>query len=201
MAEAFPPLRYLNVPNAMTSAAIALTVAGLVLLVEGQVQLAATLYFGALGLDFLDGIVARRLGQQTEIGLQLDSLADLLNFCAAPALVGWMAGMRAPWQVAILALYVLAGAWRLAFYNVHGLEDQGARAVFRGLPTTFAAAWFLALGCLLEVLELPPQGPLLAFLFVSAVLMVSGIPVPKRGAFIGLTIGAAAAAVGATWLS
>jgi CDP-diacylglycerol--serine O-phosphatidyltransferase len=90
MKRAFPPLQYLNAPNLMSSAAVVVSVTCLSLLANGYVRLPAALFLVALGLDYLDGTVARRLGQSTPLGRELDSLADLLNFCASPALVGWM---------------------------------------------------------------------------------------------------------------
>lgn len=187
MKRAFPPLQYINAPNALSSAAVMVTVTCLALLANGYVRLPAALFLAALGLDYLDGAVARRLGQATALGRELDSLADLLNFCAFPALVGWMMGMRSAVNIVLLGAFVLAGAWRLAYYNVHGLEDVGGKAVFRGLPTTYAAAYFVTFAALCRVLGLDfaRLGP--AWFGIAALLMISSVPVPKRGPLLPAT--------------
>jgi CDP-diacylglycerol---serine O-phosphatidyltransferase len=187
MNRAFPPLRYLNAPNAMSSAAVAVSAACLSLLASGHVRLPAALYLAALGLDYLDGVVARRFGQATKLGGELDSLADLLNFCATPAIVGWMMGLRSGLEVVALTAFVVAGAWRLAYYNVHGLEDVGGKAVFRGLPTPYAAAYFVTAAALCRVSGLAFERIGAVFFALSAALMISGVPVPKRGPLLPLT--------------
>lgn len=187
MSRAFPPLQYLNVPNVLSSAAVVVSATCLSLLANGHVRLPAVLFLAALALDYLDGVAARRLGQSTPLGLQLDSLCDLLNFCATPALAGWMLGMRSAGEVAVLAAFVVAGAWRLAYYNVHGLEDVGGKAVFRGLPTPYAAAYFVSAASVCRILGLGFDRIGAVWFGLSAVLMVSGVPVPKRGPLLPMT--------------
>jgi CDP-diacylglycerol--serine O-phosphatidyltransferase len=171
----------------MSSAAVLVAAACLSLLASGHVRLPAALFLVALGLDYLDGTVARRLGQSTPLGKELDSLADLLNFCATPALVGWMLGMRSTGEVLVLVVFVLAGAWRLAYYNVHGLEDVGGKAVFTGLPTPYAAAYFVVTAILCRIGSLRFDRIGAAWFAVTTALMVSGVSVPKRGPLLPAT--------------
>jgi CDP-diacylglycerol--serine O-phosphatidyltransferase len=108
--------------------------------------------------DRLDGLVARRLHATSELGVQLDSLADFLNFgCAPPFLLyaylcsrpdlpfddGW----ERPYLLAGCAIWVLAAAFRLARFNV-AADDKSPTKVYFGVPTTLAggtlAIWFLA---------------------------------------------------------
>lgn len=188
MKRWFPPLVYLNVPNAMTSLAVALGLVCLVLLAHGYQKLPAALFLVILILDFADGAVARRLNQSTPIGLQLDSLSDLLNFCMLPVLVGWMMGMRSIPSLLALVLFLLAGVWRLAYYNIHGLEGEGeGRPTFTGLPTTYAACYFVALAAHCQVFQLPFSwlGPL--YFVGASLLMLSAIRVPKKGLFLPIT--------------
>lgn len=72
----------------------------------------------ALALDFLDGFVARRSGTPSPIGIELDSLADIISFGVAPAVVAYTLGMRGGWDVLILMVFVACGIGRLARYNV-----------------------------------------------------------------------------------
>jgi CDP-diacylglycerol---serine O-phosphatidyltransferase len=72
----------------------------------------------ALLLDFLDGYVARRSDNHSALGTELDSLADIISFGVAPAVVAYTLGMRGGWDVPILMVFVSCGIGRLARYNV-----------------------------------------------------------------------------------
>lgn len=72
----------------------------------------------ALVLDFLDGYVARRFRTSSALGLELDSLADIISFGIAPAVVAYTLGMRGGWDVLILMVFVACGIGRLARYNI-----------------------------------------------------------------------------------
>ncbi|MCL2588095.1 MAG: CDP-alcohol phosphatidyltransferase family protein [Oscillospiraceae bacterium] len=86
-------------------------------------------------VDFFDGFLARKLNAVTEIGKQLDSFADLITFGIAPvALVNYLGN----WGHSVLIitsslLFVAAGAYRLARYNLGDFSDY-----FMGLPITIA---------------------------------------------------------------
>ena len=188
MKRLFPPLQYLNIPNAMTSLAIVLGITCLVLLANGFTRLPAALFILVFMLDFFDGVAARRLKQTSPLGGDLDSLADALNFVAIPAIVGWSLGMRSVFEIGILCLYVLAGIWRLAFYNVHGLDDEEqGNPTFTGLPTTYAAAYFVVAVCLSQTLNLGIHWIGSIYLGVSALFMISALPVRKKGLILPVT--------------
>jgi CDP-diacylglycerol---serine O-phosphatidyltransferase len=72
----------------------------------------------ALAFDGLDGYVARRWDQHSSLGADLDSLADIISFGVAPAVLGFSLGLRGLWDVVILTYYVGCGIGRLARYNV-----------------------------------------------------------------------------------
>ena len=72
----------------------------------------------ALLLDLLDGYVARRSGTHSALGTELDSLADIISFGVAPAVVAYTLGMRGGWDVPILMVFVACGIGRLARYNI-----------------------------------------------------------------------------------
>jgi CDP-diacylglycerol--serine O-phosphatidyltransferase len=91
----------------------------------------------ALVLDGLDGYVARRWGQQSSLGAELDSLADIISFGVAPAVLGFSLGLRGLWDVVILTYYVGCGISRLARYNVThaALADAtGKVQYYEGIP-------------------------------------------------------------------
>ncbi|MCR5462688.1 MAG: CDP-alcohol phosphatidyltransferase family protein [bacterium] len=101
-------------------------------------------------LDLFDGKVARtkknRTDREKKFGMQIDSLSDLVAFGVLPAAIGFAIGVTHWWQWLILALFVLCGLVRLAYFNV--LEDErmategGANTGFIGLPITTSALIF-----------------------------------------------------------
>jgi CDP-diacylglycerol---serine O-phosphatidyltransferase len=72
----------------------------------------------AFVFDTLDGRVARWRHQHSVMGRELDSLADVISFGVAPAVIAYAAGLRSGWDCAILIVFVACGVSRLARYNV-----------------------------------------------------------------------------------
>ena len=92
-------------------------------------------------IDFLDGFVARLFGAESEIGKQLDSLADIVSFGVAPGLILYQllrisyiseeSGLDTSfWALAPALLFPCAGAYRLARFNTDNTQRYG----FRGVP-------------------------------------------------------------------
>ena len=134
----------------------------------------AWLIFLAMGFDMLDGRLARMTRRTSDFGGQLDSLADVISFGAAPAVLmlrtvvmvlrgqlqqfpslppylGVQSVERAVWCVA--AVYLACAALRLARFNVENEPDESAHMSFRGLPSPGAAAVIAALVLLFEHLS------------------------------------------------
>ncbi len=90
--------------------------------------------------DLVDGKVARLTKSTSEIGVQLDSFSDFLSFGVAPAVLLFSMNIYAAgkWDFLIPVLYLIAGAFRLARYNVTAEHD--VKKDFRGLPIPLAAA-------------------------------------------------------------
>lgn len=72
----------------------------------------------ALFFDIFDGYVARYRENSSPYGSDLDSLADVISFAVAPAVLGFTLGLRGAWDACILAFFVCCGVSRLARYNV-----------------------------------------------------------------------------------
>ncbi len=73
----------------------------------------------ALVLDVLDGYVARLdRRRQSVLGADLDSLADVISFGVAPAVLGFTLGLRGGWDMLVLSYFVVCGVSRLARFNV-----------------------------------------------------------------------------------
>ena len=93
----------------------------------------------ALALDVLDGYVARlNRSRQSRLGADLDSLADVISFGVAPAVIGYALGLRGGWDMACLTYFVVCGVSRLARFNVtaSALADErtGKVKYFEGTP-------------------------------------------------------------------
>ena len=106
----------------------------------------------ALICDVFDGIVARaQKGKQSVLGGDLDSLADVISFGVAPAVLGFTLGLRGAWDVLCLTYLVVCGVSRLARFNVTAaaLADTttGKVKYFEGtpIPTSIAIVGMLAL--------------------------------------------------------
>ncbi len=83
-----------------------------------EMWMALVLPFVALVCDILDGFVARWTKRASPYGQDLDSLADIVSFGVAPAVIGYTLGLSGAWDVAFLTYFVCCGIARLARFNV-----------------------------------------------------------------------------------
>jgi CDP-diacylglycerol--serine O-phosphatidyltransferase len=105
----------------------------------------------ALVCDVLDGYVARLdTTRQSRLGADLDSLADVISFGVAPAVLGFTLGLRGGWDMLILTYFVVCGVSRLARFNVTAaaLSDSATGKVkyFEGTPIPTSIAIVALLG-------------------------------------------------------
>jgi CDP-diacylglycerol---serine O-phosphatidyltransferase len=111
----------------------------------------------AIVFDSFDGFVARATGTTSEFGKQFDSLADIVSFGIAPAVLAFTWGIRGiaetplldvrriheiGWWVALS--FVICCAWRLARFNIQGMAPGGGSRYFVGLPCPAAAGLIVA---------------------------------------------------------
>lgn len=106
---------------------------------RGELEMAAPFIGVAMVLDMLDGRIARMTGTASEFGVQLDSLADIISFGMAPAVLAFAWGLaplgRLGWAAGFL--FVTAAALRLARFNIQKNTDK---RFFVGLASPAAAA-------------------------------------------------------------
>lgn len=91
----------------------------------------------ALVFDFLDGRVARWRHKSSALGRELDSLADLVSFGVAPAVLAFAVGLRGAWDAIVLVYFVSCGLSRLARYNVTAeqlADESGKVRYYEGTP-------------------------------------------------------------------
>jgi CDP-diacylglycerol---serine O-phosphatidyltransferase len=105
----------------------------------------------ALVCDVLDGYVARlNKKRQSVLGADLDSLADVISFGVAPAVLGFTLGLRGGWDMLILTYFVVCGVSRLARFNVtsSALADEttGKVKYFEGTPIPTSVVLVIILG-------------------------------------------------------
>lgn len=160
-----------------------------------HVYFACGLIFAALVFDVLDGRIARWRQKHSIMGRELDSLADVISFGVAPAVIAYGCGMQGLYDRIILTCFVLCGVSRLARYNVTAEELSGGGdkvKYFEGTPipsslllvvVLFVAAWQGALQEFLWFGHVMIAGftlhPLVLLFAVSGSLMISRFRIPK----------------------
>ena len=156
---------------------------------------ACALVLAALIFDILDGRIARWRQKSSAMGRELDSLADVISFGVAPAMIGYGFGMQGLYDRIVLAYFVACGVSRLARYNVtveELSEGTGKVKYFEGtpIPTSFLILCMLcvalargATGDHMWLGELSFFGhvlhPLTLIFGLSGSLMISRIHIPK----------------------
>ena len=160
-----------------------------------HVYFAATLVFAALVFDVLDGRIARWRQKSSLMGRELDSLADVISFGVAPAIMGYGCGLQGMYDRIILAYFVACGVSRLARYNVTAdalSEGTGKVAYFEGtpIPTSFFLVCVLVVAAVIGAVgkhvwlgSVTLVGhlfhPLSTLFAISGSLMISRIRIPK----------------------
>lgn len=164
-------------------------------------QAALAIFFGVF-FDGFDGRVARLTKTQSLFGQELDSLADVVTFGAAPALLVWKWALSGLGFVGIFTAFLFAacGALRLARFNVLAIRSPhgGASSFFVGMPIPFAAAGLVSMVIAYENARggpLPTEArwPVMGVVVFLALLMVSTVryrtfkdakPNPKTAAML-----------------
>ncbi|MBE4947536.1 CDP-alcohol phosphatidyltransferase family protein [Chryseobacterium culicis] len=130
-----------NLANALTLANLFAGCIGAIHLISGDYQTTAICLILSSVFDFFDGFVARALKSNSNLGLQLDSLADMVSFGVIPGLTLYKAlepfgtellGIHFPFEIKYLGLIVTVfSCLRLAIFNL----DEEQRYYFKGLNT------------------------------------------------------------------
>jgi len=173
-------LAYL-LPNFFTASSIFAGIYSIISAVEGDFTIAAWMVLLSLIFDGLDGRVARMTNTCSQFGVEFDSLADIVAFGAAPAMLIYLyAGVDfGRFGIMTSALFVIFGGIRLARFNVMAGESEPS--VFIGVPIPTAAVFISILVLLFEQYPLLADYKLVILLsaLVVAVLMVSNIRYPS----------------------
>jgi CDP-diacylglycerol---serine O-phosphatidyltransferase len=166
-------------PNLFTLAALFGGFYSIVMAMNGRFEQAAIGVFCAMVLDSLDGRVARMTNTQSAFGEQMDSLADMVSFGAAPALIAyvWALTGLGRWGWIAAFVYCACAALRLARFNVNTAVVD--KRFFQGLPSPAAAA--LVIGFIWLMTEAGVKGAEVSWLMFGLTLyagltMVTNVP-------------------------
>ncbi|CDF57573.1 CDP-diacylglycerol--serine O-phosphatidyltransferase [Thermobrachium celere] len=162
------------IPNLFTFANLSFGMISIMFTFNNNLRLAALMIILAALLDRYDGRIARKIGVSSELGKELDSLADLVSFGAAPAILSWQSFLINFGIIGyiITLLFPIAGAFRLARFNVTQFNN-----VFTGVPITVAGS-VVALDNIIGLYKPHPIISTIIFI-VFAYLMVSKIKIKK----------------------
>ena len=157
------------IPNFVTLLNLLCGSIAVVFVVNNHFTLAAIFVFLGIFFDFFDGLLARKLNVQSELGIQLDSLADMVTSGLVPGLImykllelatntngititddwsdsGYWSGVNVSFLPFLGLLITLSSAYRLARFNI----DEDQQTYFKGLPTPANALLVLSLPLILE---------------------------------------------------
>lgn len=149
-----------HIPNLITSCNLACGVLGIILALEGELVLGAYMIFAGALFDFFDGFAARMLKVHSEIGKQLDSLADMVTFGVLPGILVYtvvdlrleaLALNDLQWLKYVAFIIPVLSAIRLAKFNLDTRQSEG----FIGLPTPANAIFWS--GFFLSFAGAPPE--------------------------------------------
>jgi CDP-diacylglycerol--serine O-phosphatidyltransferase len=184
-----------HIPNFITSLNLAAGFIAIIFSFNGYLVTGSWLILAAMIFDFLDGFSARLLNSYSEIGKELDSLADVVSFGVAPAIIIYQllgtsmslpdpllinAGNFKTVLILLLPVFMpVCAALRLAKFNI----DETQATTFKGLPTPANALAVISLVIAghysdLSIIHSFTGSPvaLLIFTIVLSLLMVSRIP-------------------------
>ncbi|MDZ7737649.1 MAG: CDP-diacylglycerol--serine O-phosphatidyltransferase [Bacteroidales bacterium] len=175
-----------QIPNFLTLLNLASGFIAIIMIMKGHLLLSVWFIAASLLFDFCDGLAARLLNAYSEIGLQLDSLADMVSFGVAPGLLMYSlilsaggADNIAEYLQYVPVLIPVFSGLRLAKFNI----DRAQSDHFRGLPTPGTAFFIISLvfageyGNSQLIEGLLDSRFVLSFLtLLFAVLMVTDIP-------------------------
>lgn len=160
------------VPNFFTFCNLSFGMLSILFTLAGNTKTAAIMILVAALIDRYDGRIARLVNASSPLGKELDSLADLISFGAAPSILSWATFLMSfnVLGYIILIIFPIAGAYRLARFNVSNCTDT-----FTGVPITIAG-FFLAIINLILILfsSIPFNGIIgVILMLLLSYLMVS----------------------------
>lgn len=169
----------------ITYLGIVVSIAGMMLALQGKLQISLVCLIIAGLCDLFDGRFANlfeRNDYEKGFGIEIDSLGDMINFAAFPVILFYSLGLNDWWHLLLFSFYVLAAITRLAHFNVIAKQQPAGQRneYFQGLPVTYSALIF-PLFWLLISWFLPAAKEILFVLLIISVgiLFILNIKIPK----------------------
>lgn len=166
-------LNYL-LPNLFTASSIFVAIVSIIQSSKGNFEQASWFIILSLVLDGLDGKIARLTKGESQFGIEFDSLADIVAFGVAPAmLIYFQIGHEySKFGILVVSLYVVLGAIRLARFNITTTKNDPN--IFIGLPIPAAALFLVSLAQIDYKYNTTFLEPIiLIFSLIVGILMVS----------------------------
>ena len=167
-----------HIPNTITCLNLLSGCVAVISALAGQYNIVVVCIALSAIFDFCDGLAARLLHAYSPMGKELDSLADLVSFGLAPALLLYtllqdVLPQEQAWMAYTALLIPIFAALRLAKFNI----DDSQATTFRGLPVPANALWWIGVCQLLQ--DTPNEittWAVIASIFVMAYLMICDLP-------------------------
>lgn len=173
-------------PNMLTVGALCAGITALRFAIEGHFRIALILILLAAIMDGLDGRLARLLRSESQIGAELDSLCDFVNFGVVPGIILWLwalQDMKAAGWIAVL-IYVVSCLLRLARFNLgnRAIDKAAEKSGFQGVPSPAGAMLvFLPMFAAFAVDETQPffDGMIALYMAFVGALMIGRFRTPS----------------------
>jgi len=171
-----------QLPNLFTLANLSVGFVSILLSANGDLLVASLFILAGAIFDFFDGFLAKRLNASSELGKQLDSLADLVTFGVSPAILMYYVlllfpQVYSPYANYIVVLIPVFSALRLAKFNI----DSSQSVSFTGLPTPANALFFVSISIFIETLSynlldyFNPYGLLICLVIIFSYLLTANL--------------------------
>lgn len=167
------------IPNIFTFINLSFGILSILATFDNKYALASVYIIAAALVDRYDGRIARFLDVSSDLGKELDSLADLVSFGVAPSILVFLSfnlesyGPFGIIGIIILLLFPICGAYRLARYNTASFDG-----VFTGVPITVIGS-FIAIFALLSVKYTISPIIAMILMLIGSYLMVSKLKLKK----------------------
>ena len=145
----------ITVPSLFTLGNLACGFFSILASAKGNFAHAGWLILFAMVFDMFDGRMARLLDVESNFGIEMDSLADAVSFCTAPAMLMYFFVLHTQpvWGAPIACVYACFGVLRLAKFNSMAYAGEGSKKYFSGLPTPAAAAILASFAISYSIME------------------------------------------------
>ena len=171
------------IPNLFTFFSLALGLTALKFAIENKWQISVSLVVFASFLDNIDGKIARLLKSNSNFGIELDSLSDLISFGVTPAIIVylWSKSLKIEGVWAMVIFYAKCSSSRLAIFNITSHENKPEKNIkyFSGISTPAAAGLTLLpmmLNFRFNVEVFLNEYFIKFYLLIPSILMISNIP-------------------------